>query len=109
MILELGIIAQIAAANSPWSSKLQYQQPYMTITQQITNEAFFEFYQSARVNIRSVNFWNPQTALYKFEAGYQLQKFTFAVGHQSEHEIGKKDTLTESYDYLRIKYRTELF
>lgn len=110
MILEFGIIAALSVGNSPWSKK-DFQQPYLLVEQNVNNEIYFRSFNSSRTMAKRLNQFDPQTALWDISAGYRKDisdgTLDVSLGHQSEHEVGKVDKLTESFDYIKASYRIE--
>lgn len=106
LILEIGMTAMLSLHNSPFK-KDAYQFPYLLVEKSVYENFYIQLKNSSRTAIVSANMWNPRTTLWNTEIGYRNNGWTIAVGHQSEHELDKKDTNTESFDYVKVSYRIE--
>ncbi len=81
------------------------------VEKSIYEDFYFRSYNSSRTMAKRINQGNPKTALWEVSFGYKAEVdnglLDISIGHQSEHEVGSKDRLTESYDYAKISYRLE--
>ena len=110
LIIEFGITAALSIGNSPWSKK-DFQTPYLMVEKSIYDDFYFKSYNSSRTQAVRLNMMNPKTALWEVSGGYRTRIddgiLDVSIGHQSEHEVGAFDKLTESYDFAKISYRLE--
>lgn len=110
MILEIGIIYSFGLSNTPFN-KNDFQKPYLLIEKYIADNFYFKSYNTSRTQAVKLNTMNPKTALWDIAIGYKYEYenniFRVELGHQSEHEIGAADKLTESFDYIKASYRVE--
>lgn len=106
LAIEVGILLAAQVPNSPWGKK-PFEQPYLLVERRLDENFYLSAYQTSRTNANGLTRMNPQTALWKVAAGYTEDGFTIELGHQSEHELNVADKLTESYDFLTVKYREE--
>lgn len=108
MILEVGIIAAFGLSNTPYLDKKDYQLPYLYVEKTIVDNVYLSSYNASRTN-RTGDKMNPQTMVWRVASGYKFDNgMTLEVGHESGHEVSNKDSLTESYNYVSVKYREEI-
>lgn len=116
LILEIGLTAMLSIANTPYRTpdggKKPAQFTYVLLEKRVADNFSIMFINSSRNDIRHGNEFNPQTTKWTVEAKYYTKieensTLVFGVGHTSEHEVGAKDELTESYDFAKISYRLE--
>ena len=110
LIIEFGIMAAFSISNTPWNKK-DFQTPYLLVEKSAYEDFYFRSFNSSRTQAVRLNQMNPQTALWDVSFGYKAEIdggiLDISIGHQSEHEVGKLDKLTESFDYAKISYRLE--
>lgn len=110
LILEVGILYAFSLGNTPFNKK-DFQTPYLLIEKYITDDIYFKSYNTSRTQAVKLNTMNPKTALWDIAIGYKYEYenniFKIEIGHQSEHEVGSADKLTESFDYIKASYRVE--
>jgi len=104
--IELGVLTALTLGNTPYPDKTTGW-PKLTLHLEKSKLGYVEIINSARINPQAINRLNPITGLWQVEAGKNMGRFHFSAGHQSEHEIGAKDKLTESFDYIDMRYRIE--
>lgn len=108
MLLEIGFLAAFGVWNSPFG-KQDFQTPYLMVEIPVysteNSEIYTKILNSARTNAISLNYMNPKTGLYDVGIGYRSGGFQIEMGHQSEHELGSRDVLSESFDYIKLSYK----
>lgn len=112
LILELGMLAAMNIGNTPYEMKKDFQKPYLMIEKSINESFYFKSLNSSRTEwSKKFDEANPKTMQWTVELGYKTQfdngLLRLSIGHTSEHEVGKVDKLTESYNYANISYRLE--
>jgi hypothetical protein len=112
-IIELGAILSLSFANSPYG--IHNQMPpttafdYMSLEQSHRIGCYYKLIAGARMAPTQWNRLNPITGNWTVEVGWHLEPFQVFVGHKSEHDIGNSgfEKLTESLDFVGVKYRIE--
>lgn len=111
ILLELGAVAMIGLANSPWP-KQDYQLIHQKTEFRFDENWYIDIINSSRVSAVALDNMNPQTAAWQIGLGYRFKigggVIDAQLGHKSEHETGAKDRLTESYHFISLKWSTEL-
>lgn len=79
--------------------------PSLTIHSNVTENTFFEHSSILRMSPTSVGRMNVGQVTWDFKTGFENERFTVAVGHQSQHGVDKFDRLAESTNYIQVKYR----
>lgn len=104
MVIELGLISILGFYNTPYK-RVQTHIPSLTIHNEIAPNYFFEHTSELRMNPVSVGRMNVGQVTWDFKAGFENERFTFALGHQSQHGVDRFDPLAESVNYVQLKYR----
>lgn len=107
LIVEAGIVAAFSLSSVQWQER-DTQYPYLYVEKTVTENTFLSVLNSSRTNADKIDRFNPKTALWTVSGGFRFDEFTVEVGHQSEHEVNAFDKRTESYNFLKLKYRIEM-
>lgn len=108
VLIELGLTAMLGLANSPWEKK-DYQLFYQKTEFRFDESYYVELKNSSRTSAVAIDNMNPQTAGWLIALGHRSGDIDtgvidLSIGHQSEHEAGARDKLTESYHFISVKY-----
>lgn len=101
--LALILTMALGFGNTPYENKLTLW-PELELKHNFNKIWFTKLGVSARTNPTRLNRMNPKTALWDLKFGYETSKWTFVIGHVSEHGIDIIQMPTESYDYISVRY-----
>lgn len=102
-LIELGLLSMLGIYNSPFEKKFTVQ-PSLMMKHYPSPKVYFGLLNSARCTPTQLTSWNPITAKWGVEMGYESPRLKVFIGHLSEHGIDRKVSTTESYDYIGLKY-----
>jgi len=106
MLMEVGIMYAFALSNSPYG-KQDFQVPYLEVQKQL-GEVYVNVHNQSRTNLKRLDMFNPKTVVWRVKAGHEFESgIAIEIGHESGHEVGQKDSLTESYNFITVKYRED--
>ena len=106
LIIEASILAAFNLGNTPFE-KRPFQLASLSVERYLTEDFSVQMINGSRMNAVNINTGNPYSALWDVRFNKKVDKFLISIGHQSEHEVGQRDRLTESFDYVSITYREE--
>lgn len=106
LLLDLSLAASLSFYNTPYVNQTTLW-PNMTVELQPTKTLYVKSINETRCQPTNWHLWNPIVGLWTIEAGTHLGPITLGIGHQSEHGIDIKQSPTESYDYVIMRYHFE--
>lgn len=106
--LEFGLIGILGLGNTPWKEPSPMDTiPSLRWEVRPTQNLFLAGDIASRCQPSQAHRWNPRTALWTIETGFQSRGLRISIGHTSEHGIDRIVPFTESRDFVSMRYRIE--